>query len=234
MRIFVEANFLIELALKQEESGPCEELFALAESGVVRLIVPAFSLVEATATVRRRVREREGLLRELRPHCRRSRARRRLLRRRSTRSRMNSQRSTPGFARGRRAGSARPSSGCSPPSTSSHSNFATFNARCRSRRRPHFESRTPPSSPGLRLCRGTRVAEDPRMPGHPTVHRGTSLGEGRARASEGTLTSVPDRFEHSDGMVALRRGRGDTFHAMTAMGRAPVLPCLVPESRSGR
>jgi predicted nucleic acid-binding protein len=46
MIVFVEANFVLELALKQPEAAQAEEILRLAEAKKVTLVVPAFSLVE--------------------------------------------------------------------------------------------------------------------------------------------------------------------------------------------
>jgi predicted nucleic acid-binding protein len=59
MTVFVETNFLLELVYQQEEHESCEEILALAEAGRIDLVVPAFSVAEATSTLLRRIRERE-------------------------------------------------------------------------------------------------------------------------------------------------------------------------------
>jgi predicted nucleic acid-binding protein len=46
MNVFVESNFMLELALRQGESREAIGILELAEQGAIRLIVPAFSLVE--------------------------------------------------------------------------------------------------------------------------------------------------------------------------------------------
>jgi len=45
--VYAETNFILELAYLQEQHASCEHLLALAESGQIRLVIPAFSLMEA-------------------------------------------------------------------------------------------------------------------------------------------------------------------------------------------
>jgi hypothetical protein len=45
--VYAETNFILELAYLQEQHASCEHLLALAESGQIRLAIPAFSLMEA-------------------------------------------------------------------------------------------------------------------------------------------------------------------------------------------
>lgn len=62
MRVYVETNFLLELAFEQEQHVVCEELLRLAEvSPLVHLSIPIFSLYESMDTLQRRRRERNEL-----------------------------------------------------------------------------------------------------------------------------------------------------------------------------
>jgi predicted nucleic acid-binding protein len=61
LNVFVETNFVIEVALEQQEASSCERLLALAEEGAIRLLLPAYSLVEPHETLTRRHLEREAL-----------------------------------------------------------------------------------------------------------------------------------------------------------------------------
>lgn len=61
MIVYVEANFVLELALRQEQSAGCRRLFDLASARTIRLVLPATSLVEPMETLRRRHRDRAGL-----------------------------------------------------------------------------------------------------------------------------------------------------------------------------
>ena len=54
MNVYVESNFVLELALAQEQHGSCEVLLRLGEEGHVRMILPAYSLAEPYETLRRR------------------------------------------------------------------------------------------------------------------------------------------------------------------------------------
>jgi len=47
MKVYVETNFLVEVALAQEESASCEEILSLSEAGSAQLIFPAFCVPEA-------------------------------------------------------------------------------------------------------------------------------------------------------------------------------------------
>lgn len=61
MRVFVESNFVLELALQQEEHRDCERILDLARKGEVRLTLPAFALFEPYTTLDRRRKERLAL-----------------------------------------------------------------------------------------------------------------------------------------------------------------------------
>ena len=65
MIVYVESNFVLELAFLQEEHESCLELLGLSESGDICLVLPAFSIGEPyEAWVRRskqRIRLREKL-----------------------------------------------------------------------------------------------------------------------------------------------------------------------------
>lgn len=52
-RLYVETNFLLEIVLRQEQAESAESLLLAAESGVLEMAVPEFSLAEAYARVRR-------------------------------------------------------------------------------------------------------------------------------------------------------------------------------------
>lgn len=58
MNVYVESNFVLELALLQEQAGSCETLMSLCASGQVDLIVPAYSLAEPYETLTRRRKDR--------------------------------------------------------------------------------------------------------------------------------------------------------------------------------
>lgn len=72
MIVYVETNFLLEVAYQQEEHGACATLLTDAARGALDLRVPAFAIAEARLTWRRRAAERtelqqrlQGELREL-------------------------------------------------------------------------------------------------------------------------------------------------------------------------
>lgn len=70
MIVYVESNFILEIARLQEEAERCEALLAHAEAGAITVVVPAFSLAEPYHTLRQAELRREAvhddLTRELR------------------------------------------------------------------------------------------------------------------------------------------------------------------------
>lgn len=58
MKVYLETNFILELALKQKEHHACEELRKLAEQSLVRLFIPAVSFAEAPIAVNNRYKKR--------------------------------------------------------------------------------------------------------------------------------------------------------------------------------
>lgn len=65
MNVYVESNFVLELALLQEQSRSCEEILGLAEDGRIQLVVPAYSLIEPYETLIRREKGRQQIGLEL-------------------------------------------------------------------------------------------------------------------------------------------------------------------------
>ena len=63
--MYVETNFLCEIAFSQEESRACKEVLALGESGQLQLFVPAFSLIEAGLALETRLLQQHRLQPEL-------------------------------------------------------------------------------------------------------------------------------------------------------------------------
>lgn len=68
--VYVETNFLLELAYQQEESTACERLAQAAADGRIQLCIPAFSIVEARVAWRRQTKQRAELLTTLRRELR--------------------------------------------------------------------------------------------------------------------------------------------------------------------
>ena len=65
MNVYVETNFVLELALVQEQQASCKEILGLSEAGSVTLVIPAYSLVEPYDTLVRRHRQRKELKADL-------------------------------------------------------------------------------------------------------------------------------------------------------------------------
>ena len=57
MIVYVESNFVLELALLQEEHDSCDAIIMLAETRDIELVVPAFSLAEPYEALVRRSRQ---------------------------------------------------------------------------------------------------------------------------------------------------------------------------------
>lgn len=61
MIVYVESNFVLELAFLQEEHESCSSFLSLSESGDIRLVLPAFSIGEPYETAERRAKQRQKL-----------------------------------------------------------------------------------------------------------------------------------------------------------------------------
>ena len=70
MNVYVESNFVLELAILQEQSENCNEILGLSSAKRVQLVVPAYSLAEPYETLarrqKRRLRKKEELDAEIR------------------------------------------------------------------------------------------------------------------------------------------------------------------------
>ncbi len=61
MNIYIESNFVLELALNQEQSVSCSEIVGICEAKCAGLVLPAYSLVEPWESLIRRHHERKRL-----------------------------------------------------------------------------------------------------------------------------------------------------------------------------
>jgi predicted nucleic acid-binding protein len=61
MIVYVESNFVLELAYLQEEHQSCEEILNLAEEGKIGLVLPAYSVGEPYDSWVRRSKQRSEL-----------------------------------------------------------------------------------------------------------------------------------------------------------------------------
>lgn len=61
MIVYVESNFVLEIAAMQEQHDACEEILKLGEEGTIHLVLPAFSVAEPYDVVQRRSTERKHL-----------------------------------------------------------------------------------------------------------------------------------------------------------------------------
>lgn len=58
MIVYVESNFVLELALEQEQHESCRTLLRLCKTGRIRIVIPAFSMAEPHTTLYRRGADR--------------------------------------------------------------------------------------------------------------------------------------------------------------------------------
>lgn len=65
MRVYTESNFVLELALEQEQHQACEDLVQLAADKAIELVLPAFALLEPYQTLVTRRIDGEDLHRQL-------------------------------------------------------------------------------------------------------------------------------------------------------------------------
>lgn len=65
MIVFVESNFVLELALLQEQYRSCEKLLSLCRGDGISLVIPAYSLAEPYETLVRRRKHRQQVKRDL-------------------------------------------------------------------------------------------------------------------------------------------------------------------------
>lgn len=61
MIIYVETNFILELALRQEQYNECNELLTFAQEKKISLFLPSFSLIEPYETLIRRHKTRRDI-----------------------------------------------------------------------------------------------------------------------------------------------------------------------------
>jgi predicted nucleic acid-binding protein len=61
VNIYVELNFVLELALLQEQHASCEDILRVCEAGNAQLIIPAYSLVAPYETLIRPHRQRKQM-----------------------------------------------------------------------------------------------------------------------------------------------------------------------------
>lgn len=66
MIVYVETNFVLELAYLRPTSDSCQRLLALARDGKIRIVVPTFALIEARIAWQRNVKRRNRLHSEVR------------------------------------------------------------------------------------------------------------------------------------------------------------------------
>lgn len=65
MNVYIESNFILELALLQAQSESCENIVSICEAGKVKLVLPAFCIAEPYETLVRRAKHRSNLARDL-------------------------------------------------------------------------------------------------------------------------------------------------------------------------
>jgi predicted nucleic acid-binding protein len=68
MNVYAESNFVLEIALEQDECESCDEIIHLASAGRLRLIIPAFSLAEPHQAIAGKAKARSRMREDLRTH----------------------------------------------------------------------------------------------------------------------------------------------------------------------
>ncbi len=61
MKVYVETNFVLEIAFLQEQHSSCDKVINLCEQKRIELILPAYSLVEPIETLQRRQMKRRTI-----------------------------------------------------------------------------------------------------------------------------------------------------------------------------
>lgn len=61
MIVYVESNFILEIALGQTQAKAAESILQLAETGTIEIAFPGFALSEPFATITRRERDQDRL-----------------------------------------------------------------------------------------------------------------------------------------------------------------------------
>lgn len=61
MNIYVETNFVLELAFVQEEYESCEQIIGLCEAGSATIVLPAFCIAESYEKLIRRAKRRKQI-----------------------------------------------------------------------------------------------------------------------------------------------------------------------------
>lgn len=70
MTVYVESNFVLESALLQEQHKSCNRIIALAPENRIRVVIPAYSLVEPYETLTRFFKKRQAITEEVRAELR--------------------------------------------------------------------------------------------------------------------------------------------------------------------
>jgi len=65
LNVYVETNFVLELAFDQEQKTQCELILNLCETGKINLIIPAYCLAEPHEKLTRQANHRKELQRSL-------------------------------------------------------------------------------------------------------------------------------------------------------------------------
>ena len=65
MKVYVESNFVLEIALRQEQHLSCEGIFRLCESAAIQLAIPSYSLIEPYETLIRHHQQRKRIKTDL-------------------------------------------------------------------------------------------------------------------------------------------------------------------------
>ncbi|MCY7322188.1 MAG: PIN domain-containing protein, partial [Phormidesmis sp. CAN_BIN36] len=61
MNIYVETNFVLELAFQQEQCASCDQILDLCNAGLAKLIIPAYGLAEPHEKLNRQAKGRREI-----------------------------------------------------------------------------------------------------------------------------------------------------------------------------
>jgi len=70
MNVYIETNFVLELAFVQEQHDACAKILALCETGIAHLVLPAFCIAESYERLIRRANNRRQIANDLEPELR--------------------------------------------------------------------------------------------------------------------------------------------------------------------
>jgi PIN domain len=62
MNIYVESNFILEMALRQEQNQICKQIVSICKTDKAQLVIPAYCVVEPYPTIRSFANKRQSII----------------------------------------------------------------------------------------------------------------------------------------------------------------------------